>query len=51
MEHHRDYLQKQARFERMHAIYCGRIYNFVLKITRGNTYMAEEITQIVFLKL
>lgn len=42
---------KQQLFERMHAVYCGRIYNFVLKITHGNSYIAEEITQIVFMKL
>lgn len=39
------------QFERMHSLYSGRIYNFVLKISHGNAYIAEEITQIVFLKL
>ena len=40
-----------VQFERMHSLYSGRIYNFVLKISHGNTYIAEEITQIVFMKL
>lgn len=34
----------------MHERYCSRIYNLVLEITGGNTYMAEEVTQVVFLK-
>ena len=38
-------------FERIYTLYVGRIYNFVLKITRGNSYLAEEITQMVFVKL
>ena len=37
-----------VQFERMHSLYSGRIYNFVLKISHGNTYIAEEITQIEF---
>ncbi len=48
---HNDLHQKHVQFERIHSLYCGRIYNFILKISHGNTYMAEEITQIVFLKL
>ncbi|WP_289740595.1 RNA polymerase sigma-70 factor [Muribaculum intestinale] len=48
---HKDNTHRHARFERMHTMYCGRIYNFVLKLTHGNEYMAEEITQIVFMKL
>ena len=38
------------QFERIYTLYAGRIYNFVLKITHGNSYLAEEITQIVFVK-
>lgn len=52
MRHHsNDHASKNNVFERVHRNYCGRIYNFVLRITHGNTYLAEEITQIVFLKL
>lgn len=52
MRHHsNDLALRNDVFERVHNNYCGRIYNFVLRITHGDTYMAEEITQIVFLKL
>jgi RNA polymerase sigma-70 factor (ECF subfamily) len=38
-------------FDRVYASYGGRIYNFVMKLTMGNAYLAEEITQMTFLKL
>ncbi len=38
-------------FEPIYAQYSGRIYNFIMKLSHGNDYIAEEITQIVFLKL
>lgn len=38
-------------FENLYNVYSGRIYNFVLRISHGNNYLAEEIPRIVFLKL
>jgi RNA polymerase sigma-70 factor (family 1) len=41
----------KRKFEQIYSNYSGRIYNFVMKMTSGNTYVAEEITQITFVKL
>ncbi len=38
-------------FDRLYQEYCGRIYNFAFKLTRGDIYKSEEITQITFQKL
>jgi RNA polymerase sigma-70 factor (ECF subfamily) len=38
-------------FDSIYNAYSGRIYNFVMKLTSGNTYLAEEITQMTFVKL
>lgn len=43
--------ETKRKFEYIYSAYSGRIYNFVLRISHGNKYLAEEITQIVFLKL
>lgn len=52
MEHHKpDSISKHIRFERLHSDYSARIYNLVLRISHGDTYLAEEITQTVFLRL
>ena len=40
-----------ALFDSIYNAYSGRIYNYVMKLTSGNTYLAEEITQMTFLKL
>lgn len=42
---------RKSRFEHIYALYGGRIYNFALRISHGNAYMAEELTQTVFMKL
>lgn len=52
MERHKsDSISKHIRFERLHSAYSGRIYNLVMKISHGDSYLAEEITQTVFLRL
>lgn len=38
-------------FERLFHQYGGKLYNFVLKLSAGNTYLAEEITQRAFIKI
>lgn len=53
MKNHHHKLDKirHERFEQLYSRYSGRVYNFVMKISRGNSYLAEEITQIVFMKV
>lgn len=38
-------------YEALYTQYAGRLYNYVLKMSHGNKYVAEEITQIAFMKL
>lgn len=41
----------KTHFEQLYTQYAGRLYNYVLKISRGNRYLAEEITQIAFMQV
>jgi RNA polymerase sigma-70 factor (family 1) len=38
-------------FEILYSKYSGRLYNFVLNLSRGDCYLAEEIVQNVFVKI
>lgn len=38
-------------FDALFKAYSGRIYNYVLHLSGGDRYKAEEITQITFMKL
>ncbi len=38
-------------FDALYQLYSARLYNFVLKISKGDSYMAEEIVQRVFIKI
>lgn len=38
-------------FEALFKAYSGRIYNYVLHLSGGDRYKAEEVTQIAFMKL
>lgn len=38
-------------FETIYKRYAGQLYNFVMTLSRGNRYMAEEVVQSVFMKL
>lgn len=38
-------------FEEMFFRYGGKLYNFVMKISSGNTYLSEEIVQNTFIKI
>ncbi|MDD2284611.1 MAG: RNA polymerase sigma-70 factor [Paludibacter sp.] len=40
-----------ACFEILYRKYSGRLYNFVLNISKGDLYLAEEIVQNTFLKI
>ncbi|MEA4983290.1 MAG: RNA polymerase sigma-70 factor [Paludibacter sp.] len=38
-------------FELLYLRYCGRLYNFIFKISGGDTYLSEEIVQKTFIKI
>lgn len=38
-------------FKKLYLAYSGKIYNYVLTLSGGNAYLAEEIVQITFMKL
>lgn len=46
-------LQKGSHkaFEEMFHRYGGKLYNFILKLASGDTYIAEEIVQSTFVKV
>lgn len=41
----------EKAFEVIYQRYSGKLYNFIMTISRGDTYMAEEIVQSTFIKL
>lgn len=46
-------LQKgdNVSFEYLYNAWSGKLYNFVMRISRGDSYLAEEIVQSVFIKV
>jgi len=38
-------------FERIYHRYGGKLYNFIMTLSHGDRYLAEEIVQSVFIKL
>lgn len=38
-------------FERLFHEYGGKLYNFLMKLSSGDTYLAEEIVQRTFIKI
>lgn len=38
-------------FEKVYKLYSGKLYNFVMKMSGGDTYLAEEIVQRTFVRL
>ena len=38
-------------FENIYHRYSGKLYNFIMTISKGNKYMSEEIVQSTFIKL
>ena len=32
-------------FERLYNMYSGKLYNFIMRLSSGNQYMAEEVVQ------
>lgn len=40
-----------ASFETLYKQWSGKLYNFVMRISKGDAYLAEEIVQSVFIKV
>jgi len=38
-------------FDSLYRRYSGKLYNFVMKVSKGNSYMAEELVQRTFIKV
>jgi RNA polymerase sigma-70 factor (ECF subfamily) len=38
-------------FESLYHRYSGKLYNFVMKVSRGDNYIAEELVQRTFVKI
>ena len=38
-------------FEALYYRYSAKLYNFVMKVSKGDTYMAEELVQRTFIKI
>ena len=38
-------------FERLYHMYSGKLYNFIMRISSGNQYMAEEVVQSAFIRV
>ena len=38
-------------FERLYNMHSGKLYNFIMRISSGNQYMAEEVVQSAFIRV
>ena len=38
-------------FERLYNMYSGKLYNFIMRLSSGNQYMAEEVVQSTFIRI
>jgi RNA polymerase sigma-70 factor (ECF subfamily) len=38
-------------FESLYNRYSGKLYNFIMKVSKGDTYIAEELVQRTFIKV
>lgn len=38
-------------FEKLYNLYSGKLYNFMMRISSGNQYMAEEVVQQTFIRI
>lgn len=38
-------------FERLYNMYSGKLYNFIMRISSGNQYMAEEVVKSAFIRV
>ena len=44
-------IASKQSFEALYHRYSGKLYNFVMKISKGDTYIAEELVQRTFIKV
>lgn len=40
-----------SAFEKLYNLYSGKLYNFMMSLSSGNQYMAEEVVQQTFIRL
>ena len=40
-----------SAFEKLYHRYSGKLYNFIMRISAGNRYMAEEVVQSTFIRI
>lgn len=38
-------------FEKLYERYSGKLYNFIMRLSSGNQYMAEEVVQSTFIRI
>lgn len=38
-------------FEKLYDRYSGKLYNFIMRLSSGNQYMAEEVVQSTFIRI
>lgn len=38
-------------FEKLYEMYSGKLYNFIMRLSYGNQYMAEEVVQSTFIRI
>ena len=38
-------------FERLYNMYSGKLYNFIMRLSSGDQYMAEEVVQSTFIRI
>ena len=38
-------------FEKLYTMYSGKLYNFIMRLSSGNQYMAEEVVQATFIRI
>jgi RNA polymerase sigma-70 factor (ECF subfamily) len=41
----------QQAFEQLYHRYSGKLYNFLMKVSKGDSYIAEELVQRTFIKV
>lgn len=40
-----------SAFEKLYNLYSGKLYNFIMRLSSGNQYMAEEVVQQTFIRI
>lgn len=38
-------------FEKLYTMYSGKLYNFIMRLSSGEQYMAEEVVQSTFIRI